>query len=60
MSTQLLVMRQGRVVERGPARDVFASPQHPYTRTLLASVPSPEVLRRRPEARRKGPSDDAP
>jgi oligopeptide/dipeptide ABC transporter ATP-binding protein len=32
------VMYRGRVVERGPAIDVFANPQHPYTALLRGSV----------------------
>ena len=35
----VVVMYAGRVVERGPARDIFARPMHPYTRGLLESVP---------------------
>ncbi len=38
MSDRLLVMFAGTVVETGPARDVYDSPQHEYTRTLLDSV----------------------
>jgi microcin C transport system ATP-binding protein len=33
------VMRAGEVVESGRAREVFADPQHPYTRSLLAAEP---------------------
>ena len=33
------VMYAGRIVETGPAREVLASPRHPYTRGLLASLP---------------------
>ncbi|HEV7195246.1 MAG TPA: ABC transporter ATP-binding protein, partial [Pedococcus sp.] len=37
---QLVVMYRGRVVESGPARQILADPQHPYTRRLVASAPS--------------------
>jgi peptide/nickel transport system ATP-binding protein len=33
----VLVMKDGRVVERGPVEDVFADPQAPFTRELLAA-----------------------
>ncbi|MGW3183440.1 dipeptide ABC transporter ATP-binding protein [Kitasatospora sp. NPDC001119] len=36
---RLLVMRHGRVVERGTTAEVLARPEHPYTRELLAAVP---------------------
>jgi peptide/nickel transport system ATP-binding protein len=35
----LMVMYAGRVVERGPAREVLDSPTHPYTRALAAAFP---------------------
>jgi peptide/nickel transport system ATP-binding protein len=37
---RLAVMYAGRIVESGPAADVFANPQHPYTKRLLDSLPS--------------------
>ncbi len=36
---RIAVMKDGRVVEEGPASDVLLSPKDPYTRALLASVP---------------------
>jgi peptide/nickel transport system ATP-binding protein len=39
MTDRVLVMQQGRVVERGATRDVFSAPRHPYTQLLLDSIP---------------------
>jgi oligopeptide/dipeptide ABC transporter ATP-binding protein len=39
MCDEVVVMYAGRVVERGAVREVFASPQHPYTEALLQSIP---------------------
>lgn len=36
---RILVMYAGQVVEAGPASEVIASPEHPYTQALLQSVP---------------------
>lgn len=43
ISDFLGVMYLGRLVEWGPARDIFANPQHPYTRMLLDSIPDLEM-----------------
>ena len=39
----VLVMYAGRAMESGPANELFASPQHPYTWGLLRSMPTVEV-----------------
>jgi microcin C transport system ATP-binding protein len=39
MADRVCVMNRGRIVEQGPVATVFASPEHPYTRHLLASEP---------------------
>jgi oligopeptide/dipeptide ABC transporter ATP-binding protein len=39
MADEILVMYAGRVVERGPKREVFYDPQMPYTWGLLGSIP---------------------
>ncbi|WFE33508.1 oligopeptide/dipeptide ABC transporter ATP-binding protein [Micromonospora sp. WMMD975] len=38
VSDRIAVMYRGRVVETGPSERVFADPQHPYTRALLAAA----------------------
>ncbi|GLP74251.1 ABC transporter ATP-binding protein [Mycobacterium antarcticum] len=41
LADRLAVMHQGSVVESGDAGEIFAHPQHEYTRQLLAAVPQP-------------------
>jgi dipeptide transport system ATP-binding protein len=49
VAEDLMIMYLGRVAEWGNARDVFASPQHPYTQALLSATPlaDPRAQRRR-------------
>src|SRR5262249_50065682 len=39
MAERVMVMYAGNIVEAGPVRDLFKSPQHPYTEGLLESMP---------------------
>jgi microcin C transport system ATP-binding protein len=38
LASHVIVMRNGKVVEQGPASDVFSSPQSPYTQALFAAA----------------------
>jgi microcin C transport system ATP-binding protein len=38
LSDEVIVMRAGRVVERGPTEEIFEQPSHPYTRALMAAA----------------------
>jgi len=46
LSDRLVVMYLGRIVESGPADEVFAMPNHPYTQALLAEVGKVEPKKR--------------
>jgi ABC-type glutathione transport system ATPase component len=53
MSDRIAVMRAGRIVETGPADEVYGSPRDDYTRALLAAVPvaDPALMAERRAAR---------
>ena len=40
VADEVAVMYLGRIVERGPVRDIIKQPRHPYTQGLLRSIPS--------------------
>ncbi len=50
VASRVAVMRAGHVVETGPSAQLLASPTHPYTRSLLAAVPTLRTDRSEPLA----------
>jgi oligopeptide/dipeptide ABC transporter ATP-binding protein len=43
----MAVMYLGRIVEMGPTRDILLSPKHPYTRSLVSVLPTPNQHHKR-------------
>jgi len=64
ISDRIVVLYLGKVMEVASARDLFAAPLHPYTRSLISAAPIPDVAveRRREHIRLQGepPSPVAP
>jgi peptide/nickel transport system ATP-binding protein len=50
MAGRVAVMRHGQILESGPSRQVLTQPQHPYTKGLLAAVPTLRTDRNAPLA----------
>lgn len=45
MSDRIVVMYLGRIVEESPKKNLYAAPRHPYTRSLMKSIPDPTPVR---------------
>lgn len=43
ISTDIMVMYIGAVVEKSPAKELFEMPLHPYTKGLLSAIPNPNI-----------------
>jgi len=56
---RIAIMYLGRIVEIGPAKEIYADPKHPYTRALLAAIPVPDPTKRGPKVLPRGEVPDA-
>jgi peptide/nickel transport system ATP-binding protein len=50
VASRVAVMRAGEIVETGSCRQLLTAPQHPYTKSLLAAVPTLRTDRNQPLA----------
>jgi microcin C transport system ATP-binding protein len=50
IARRVCVMKAGKIVEQGDVAKVFAAPEHPYTRALLAAEPKPDPAPPQPDA----------
>ena len=57
LSDRIVVLYQGRIMEIGPAEQVFAGPHHPYTEALLSAVPDIDGTPSRRILSRSGPTN---
>ena len=56
---RIAIMYLGRIVEMGPAKEIYADPKHPYTRALLSAIPIPDPTKRGKKELPRGEVPDA-
>jgi oligopeptide/dipeptide ABC transporter ATP-binding protein len=56
---RIAIMYLGKIVEIGPAEDIYADPKHPYTVSLLQAIPEPDPSRAVPRDLPRGEVPDA-
>jgi len=56
---RIAIMYLGRIVEIGPAEEIFADPKHPYTKALLSAIPEPDPQQIVPRELPRGEIPDA-
>jgi peptide/nickel transport system ATP-binding protein len=56
---RIAIMYLGRIVELGPAEQIYADPKHPYTASLLRAIPEPDPSRAVPRDLPRGEIPDA-
>ena len=54
IANSVAVMYSGQIVEQGPVEDIIHDPKHPYTKALIAAVPTPGIQRKKPVALKEG------
>jgi oligopeptide transport system ATP-binding protein len=57
IADRIAVMYLGRIVETGPADNIYGAPAHPYTKALLSAVPLPDPEAQRARTRIELPGD---
>jgi oligopeptide/dipeptide ABC transporter ATP-binding protein len=55
----IAIMYLGRIVEYGPADQIYAAPKHPYTQSLLKAIPEPDPTKSLPRDLPRGEIPDA-
>jgi oligopeptide/dipeptide ABC transporter ATP-binding protein len=56
---RIAIMYLGRIVELGPAEEIYANPRHPYTVSLLKAIPEPDPAKAIPRDLPRGEVPDA-